>query len=103
MREELPAAIAEMVKVLKADNTSAGNKIKAFMALSDRAGVPEVKATVTQTVTARVTAEELAAQRDSLLIEEAEIKAELEELKVGGVEDAKARRDAILPRPQQEG
>lgn len=104
IREGLPDGIRKLMEIIASDKTSAGNKIKAFATLADRGGIPEIKATITQQVTAKLTIDEMREQRDSLLQEQDSIGVELKKLKAGGVEDARTRQEAVLPRPlEQEG
>lgn len=104
IREELPEGIQQMVGILRNPKSSDGNKIKAFSTLADRGGIPEIKATVTQNISAKVTVDDLQEQRQSLLGEQESIMSELKTLKAGGLEEAIEQRRSVLPQPdEQEG
>jgi hypothetical protein len=104
IREGLPDGIMQLLGILADDKASHKNKIEAFRTLADRGVIPEIKSTVTQNVTAKLTFEDIQEERDSLLSEQAQIAEELKAIKAGGVEDAKCRQANVLPQPiEQEG
>jgi hypothetical protein len=104
IREELPEGIGALANIITDPKTSARAKIDAFKALADRGGIPEIKATITQTIAGPPVMDDLEEQKNALLREQEAIQAEIKEIKAGGVEDAEIRRNAVLPQPvEQEG
>ncbi len=105
IREKLPRAVEKVLEILESPSTPATAKIKAFEALANRAGLPALTATMTQTVKTTIDPKELLEERQSLLAEQRQLEVERDSLR-----DELSKKDLltegggigkVLPRPME--
>lgn len=105
IREFLPKAVKKLVQLIEDNTTPAAARIKAFEALANRAGLPALTATMTQSVKTTVDPKELFEERQSLLQEQKKLEAERDSLKSELTKKTLLTEEggigAALPRPME--
>lgn len=103
IQELLPECVDALAEVIKNEGIGAMSRVRAFEALANRGGLPEVKATVTQSMTQNVNIRELRETRDELLQEQKHLAGEMRQLE-GRLNKNEDRNHAsaplqVLPQP----
>jgi sugar-specific transcriptional regulator TrmB len=105
IREKLPRAVEKVIQILENPSTPAAAKIKAFEALANRAGLPALTATMTQSVKTTIDPKELLEERRSLLQEQRMLETERDslrqELSKKELTTEEGGIGKVLPRPME--